>query len=68
MAFSDPQPRALLFDVFGTCVDWRKSITNALESAAREALSSPSSSIASRIRMVVSDWVCWAPVVINQRL
>jgi hypothetical protein len=27
--------RALLFDVFGTCVDWRKSVTDALYNAAQ---------------------------------
>lgn len=31
--------RVLFFDVFGTCVDWRTSVTNALHMAAKEALS-----------------------------
>ncbi|KAK0246683.1 hypothetical protein B0A54_05247 [Friedmanniomyces endolithicus] len=55
MALKDPQPRCLFFDVFGTCVDWRKSVTDELWAQAREALNSPSSSIASRIRFLASD-------------
>ena len=51
MEFPDPQPKALFFDVFGTCVDWRKTVTLALESACDQALNRASSSIASRIRM-----------------
>lgn len=26
----NPAPKALFFDVFGTCVDWRKTVTDAL--------------------------------------
>ncbi|GAB7344507.1 hypothetical protein MBLNU457_2339t1 [Dothideomycetes sp. NU457] len=32
------ESRALFFDVFGTCVDWRKSVTNALNESAEKAL------------------------------
>ncbi|TKA64622.1 hypothetical protein B0A55_09566 [Friedmanniomyces simplex] len=55
MALKDPQPRCLFFDVFGTCVDWRKTVTDELWAQAREALNSPSSSLASRIRFMASD-------------
>ncbi|USW56625.1 Putative phosphoglycolate phosphatase-like, domain 2, HAD superfamily [Septoria linicola] len=51
MSFPDPQPKALFFDVFGTCVDWRTTVTDALESACSQALNRASSSIATRIRM-----------------
>lgn len=57
MAFEDPQPKALFFDVFGTCVDWRKTVTNAFYTKTREALSSASASLSSRIRMKASDMV-----------
>ena len=57
MALKDPTPKCLFFDVFGTCVDWRKSVTDELWRKTREALNSPASSIASRIRMVASDMV-----------
>jgi 2-haloacid dehalogenase len=30
--------KALLFDVFGTCVDWRTTVTRALSAAATDAL------------------------------
>lgn len=36
-------PKALTFDVFGTVVNWRKSVTSALISSAEAKLSSPSS-------------------------
>ncbi|KAK3672182.1 hypothetical protein LTR78_007935 [Recurvomyces mirabilis] len=55
MTSNTPPWKALFFDVFGTCVDWRKSVTDELWAKAREALDSPSSSIASRIRMGASD-------------
>ena len=58
----DPPPRALFFDVLGTCVDWRKTVTDELWKCTREALNSPSASIASRIRMVATDMVCLALV------
>ncbi|PPJ50002.1 hypothetical protein CBER1_04752 [Cercospora berteroae] len=51
MSFQNPQPKALFFDVFGTCVDWRTTVTDALESACSQALNRPTSSIATRIRL-----------------
>lgn len=29
--------KALFFDIFGTCVDWRKTVTEALIDAAKQA-------------------------------
>lgn len=55
MALKDPQVRCLFVDVFGTCVDWRKTVTDELTAKAGEALSSPAASIASRIRMLASN-------------
>lgn len=47
----NPNTRALFFDVFGTCVDWRKSVTDELARSAEEALSSSrASSISSQAR------------------
>jgi len=43
------ESRALFFDVFGTCVDWRKSVTNALKESADKALNE-SISISSSVR------------------
>jgi FMN phosphatase YigB (HAD superfamily) len=31
------QPKALFFDIFGTCVDWRKTVTETLIDAAKQA-------------------------------
>lgn len=52
--------KALLFDVFGTCVDWRTSVTNALVEASRSALTK-SASISNKARseaegMSKEDW------------
>lgn len=54
-------PRALLFDVFGTCVDWRSTVTNALNDAAHKTLNSATASIPTSVRMKASgmskeDW------------
>ncbi|PVH94245.1 haloacid dehalogenase [Periconia macrospinosa] len=54
MALSTP-PRALFFDVFGTCVNWRKSVTQALEAQSHAALNSAVASLASRVRLKASD-------------
>ncbi|KAF2687745.1 haloacid dehalogenase [Lentithecium fluviatile CBS 122367] len=54
MALPTP-PRALFFDVFGTCVDWRTTVTQALDAAAHAALNSATASLASRIRLRASD-------------
>ncbi|KAK3685460.1 haloacid dehalogenase [Podospora appendiculata] len=60
------QIEALTFDVFGTCVDWRSSITTALTTAASAKLASPSfASLApetqTRLRSLApSDWAAFA--------
>jgi 2-haloacid dehalogenase len=54
MALPTP-PRALLFDVFGTCVDWRTTVTQALDAASHAALNSATASLASRVRLRASD-------------
>jgi 2-haloacid dehalogenase len=53
MALS-PTPRALLFDVFGTCVNWRKSIVSALCDKAHESLNAATASLASQLRLRAS--------------
>jgi 2-haloacid dehalogenase len=50
-----PPPRALLFDVFGTCVDWRTTVTNTLYTAAHTALNSAAASLATSLRMRATD-------------
>lgn len=57
MALPDPQPKALLFDVFGTCVNWRKTVTNELWNAALDALESPDASLSSEVREKASAMV-----------
>lgn len=54
MALSPP-PRALFFDVFGTCVDWRTTVVGELEAQAHAALNSATASLASRVRLTASD-------------
>ncbi|OCK79210.1 haloacid dehalogenase [Lepidopterella palustris CBS 459.81] len=54
MALSHP-PRALLFDVFGTCVDWRTPVTKALDDQNHTTLNSASVSLASTLRMRASS-------------
>jgi 2-haloacid dehalogenase len=54
MALS-PTPRALFFDVFGTCVDWRSTVVGELETQAHAALNSATASLASRVRLTASD-------------
>jgi 2-haloacid dehalogenase len=49
------EPKALFFDVFGTCVDWRKSVTDGLASAAKSALSSDDRIIPSAVREIASN-------------
>ncbi|QIW94908.1 hypothetical protein AMS68_000426 [Peltaster fructicola] len=53
--------RGLLFDVFGTCVDWRTTVTEALQSAAHKSVSyrerSPSEAVRARAaEMTDSGW------------
>ncbi|ORY01330.1 HAD-like domain-containing protein [Clohesyomyces aquaticus] len=64
MALHQP-PRALLFDVFGTCVDWRTTVTNALYVQAHASLNSATASLATSVRMKASsmsleDWGVFA--------
>ena len=49
------QTQALLFDVFGTCVDWRSTVTNGLYDTAKTALNAATSSIPSAVRMRATD-------------
>lgn len=55
-------PSALFFDVFGTVVEWRASVTSALSSAAQKALRDPSRDIPADVRarasaLNESDWL-----------
>ncbi|KAI4642802.1 uncharacterized protein J4E79_011418 [Alternaria viburni] len=50
-----PPPKALLFDIFGTCVNWRSTVTTALSQSAHAALNSATASLASRLRLRVSE-------------
>ncbi|KAI9811148.1 MAG: hypothetical protein M1827_005599 [Pycnora praestabilis] len=64
MPFSH-SPKALLFDVFGTVVDWRSTVTNYLISQTHLTLSAPTSSLPSRTRLRAStmtpqDWGVFA--------
>ena len=53
---SSEQPiKGLFFDVFGTCVDWRGTVTRGLHDASSKALNSAAASIASKVRMTASD-------------
>ncbi|KAJ4347027.1 uncharacterized protein N0V89_010961 [Didymosphaeria variabile] len=54
MALTTP-PRALFFDVFGTCVDWRTTVTQALNTHSHATLNSATASLASRVRLKASD-------------
>lgn len=56
------QPKALLFDVFGTVVDWRTTVTERLEKRSSEALNSGSRPIAPTVRTKCAavDWPTFA--------
>ncbi|MCJ1248782.1 hypothetical protein MMC30_006001 [Trapelia coarctata] len=56
------KPKALLFDVFGTTVNWRLTVTETLRTRASETLSSPTSSLPSttRLRASTTDWPAFA--------
>lgn len=56
MAKQQPPIRALLFDVFGTCVDWRTGVTTQLAQAAEEALET-NTDISDEIRQKASAMV-----------
>lgn len=60
-----PAPRALFFDVFGTCVDWRQTVVNMLNNQSRASLDSNTASIppSTRLRasgMTIEDWGLFA--------
>lgn len=64
MSLTD-HPKALLFDVFGTLVDWRTSITSALVYAAQAALATNSETIPAEAhqrasRLTEEDWGAFA--------
>lgn len=51
----DVNTKAFLFDVFGTCVDWRTSVTNALYEACDKKLSNPTTSVSPAVRQKASQ-------------
>ena len=53
----NPPPRCLFFDVFGTCVDWRKTVTDTLWNAAQAALKDHDTSMSTSVRKAASDMV-----------
>lgn len=64
MPLSTP-PKALFFDVFGTCVNWRATVTRELYSRSHATLNSATASLASDVRlrasqMELEDWGAFA--------
>ncbi|KZF21423.1 2-haloacid dehalogenase [Xylona heveae TC161] len=64
MSLSNP-PKALLFDVFGTVVDWRVTVVRELSSKCHSTLSSATASLPSTVRlrastMGLTDWADFA--------
>ncbi|KAL4889073.1 haloacid dehalogenase, type II [Aspergillus ambiguus] len=56
------RPQVLLFDVFGTVVEWRPSVTSALRDAAHAAITDPSkhlpaATLATVTSMTDADWL-----------
>lgn len=51
----NPPPRALFFDVFGTCVDWRTTVVRELHAQSHAALNSATASLASAVRLRASE-------------
>ena len=51
MATDPSLPKALFFDVFGTCVDWRTTVTNTLHSTATKL---------GETKLTKSDWALFA--------
>jgi hypothetical protein len=49
--------KALFFDVFGTCVDWRKTVTDTLFNSTKEALDASGSPIPDDVRSKASALV-----------
>jgi 2-haloacid dehalogenase len=57
--------KALLFDVFGTCVDWRSTVTKALLQSSKETLAANHTSdngiaLRNAANMIDQDWGCFA--------
>jgi 2-haloacid dehalogenase len=50
-----PTPRALFFDVFGTCVDWRTTVVRELHAQSHASLNAATASLASAVRARASD-------------
>jgi hypothetical protein len=50
-----PTPRALFFDVFGTCVDWRTTVVRELDAQRHESLNAATASLASTVRVRATD-------------
>jgi hypothetical protein len=48
-------PRALFFDVFGTCVDWRSTVVGELHAQSHASLNAATASLASTVRFKASD-------------
>ncbi|GME24278.1 HAD-superfamily hydrolase subfamily IA variant 2 [Neofusicoccum parvum] len=55
MPLNPARAHALLFDVFGTCVDWRSTVTTALHDQARTTLNDPTASLATAVRLRATD-------------
>ncbi|EPS29131.1 hypothetical protein POX_f08186 [Penicillium oxalicum] len=58
-------PQALFFDVFGTVVEWRESVTTALQTSGKKALEDPHRDLPDELRSRVSsftkaDWLAIA--------
>ncbi|KAH8727835.1 HAD-like domain-containing protein [Phaeosphaeriaceae sp. PMI808] len=50
-----PAPRALFFDVFGTCVDWRSTVVRELHTQSHASLNAATASLASTVRLTALD-------------
>ncbi|KAF2198376.1 haloacid dehalogenase [Delitschia confertaspora ATCC 74209] len=55
MATTSEPLKALLFDMFGTCVNWRDTVTNALAMQAHAALNAATASMATSVRLKASS-------------
>ena len=53
------KPKALFFDVFGTVVDWRSTVTEYLSSRSASTLESPHNSFSSQLHLACAD-ISWA--------
>lgn len=65
MSITENPPKALFFDVFGTVVDWRSSVTDQLVERAATALAAPTTSYPPALRqragsLTPTDWGAFA--------